>query len=119
MRIEVSQMDGATIVKPVSERLDIQVAGELRGALLGLIESGHLSLVINLEDVSFIDSSGLGALVSAIKALRARGGHGDIRLANSKVSVTELLEVIRLNRVFANYPSVELAARSFGAGQRA
>ena len=117
MRIDVSNVGAATVVRPADERIDIEVAGDLRAELLRLIESGRSNLVVDLEGVSFIDSSGLGALVSGIKAIRMSGVGGDIRLANSRASVIELLEVIRLNRVFSTYPSVELAAQSFGEGR--
>ena len=53
----------------------------LRATLLESIATGHRNLVVDLRGVSFIDSSGLGAFVSAFKALRTKNGDGDIRLA--------------------------------------
>jgi anti-sigma B factor antagonist len=119
MKIDVSKGNGVTVITPMSGRIDIEVAGELRAALLNLIASGDRYLVVDLAAVSFIDSSGLGAFVSAFKALKTRNGEGDIRLANPQTSVVELLEIIRLNRVFSAYPSVEQAAGSFLVAERA
>ena len=113
MHIDVSERDGTTVVKPAGNRIDIEVAGELRNTLLKLIDEGSRKLVVDLGEVSFIDSSGLGALVSALKRLRASEREGDIRLANVQAPVVGLLEIIRLHRVFSSYPSVEAAARSF------
>jgi anti-sigma B factor antagonist len=128
MRIEVTEANGATVVKPASECLDIEVAAEFRAALHALIKSGHQNLVIDLGDVSFIDSSGLGALVSALKmvktskdrrrgprsgAVRRPPQRGDIRLANVQPPVVALLEIIRLHRVFSSYLSVEEAVQSY------
>lgn len=113
MQICVAESNGAAVVKPNSERVDMQVAGEFRTAMLDLIDVGHDRLVVDLSDVNFIDSSGLGALVTALKKLRTRKADGDIRLANVQPSVVALLEIIRLHRVFSSYPSVELAAQSF------
>ncbi|HEY3119744.1 MAG TPA: STAS domain-containing protein [Vicinamibacteria bacterium] len=128
MQIEVTEADGATVVKPGGERLDIEVAGEFRTALHGLIKGGRQNLVIDLGDVSFIDSSGLGALVSALKmvktskdrrrgprpgAVRRPPQRGDIRLANVQPPVVALLEIIRLHRVFSSYLSVEDAVQSY------
>jgi anti-sigma B factor antagonist len=115
MQIDVTTQDQATVIRPGGERIDIEVAGELRTALLGLIESGKRNLVMDLGGVTFIDSSGLGALVSAFKTLKTRKQDGDIRLANAQPSVVELLEIIRLNRVFSSYPSVEQAVHSYTA----
>lgn len=119
MRIDVSKSNDVTVVTPKSARIDIEVAGELRTALLNLIANGDRNLVINLAAVSFIDSSGLGAFVSAFKALKTKNGQGDIRLANPQPAVVDLLQIIRLNRVFSVYPSVEQAAGSFLVNDRA
>jgi anti-sigma B factor antagonist len=128
MQIDVTEMNGATVVKPRSERLDIEVAGEFRAALHGLIKTGRQNLVIDLGGVSFIDSSGLGALVSALKMVKTskdrrkglRPGvvrrppqRGDVRLANVQPPVVALLEIIRLHRVFPSYLTVEEAVQSY------
>lgn len=113
MRIEVVNEGNATVVRPSGERLDIEVASDFRAMLLSLIEQGHRRLVVDLTDVSFIDSSGLGALVSALKTLKRSDHGGDVRLARVQPPVVSLLEIIRLNRVFTTYPTVEQAVESF------
>jgi anti-sigma B factor antagonist len=114
MRIDVATNEGGvTVVRPVGERLDIEVASDFRAMLLSLIEQGHRRLVVDLTDVSFIDSSGLGALVSALKTLKRSDVGGDVRLARVQAQVVSLLEIIRLNRVFTTYPTVEQAVQSF------
>jgi anti-sigma B factor antagonist len=113
MQIEVANEHGTTIVRPTTERLDIEVAAEFRGMLLSLIDQGHRQLVVDLTDVTFIDSSGLGALVSALKTLKRGSGSGDVRLARVQPSVVSLLEIIRLNRVFTSYATVEQAIQSY------
>ena len=113
MEIDVAQNNGATVVRPTGDRLDIEVAGDFRSMLLSLIEQGNRQLVVDLEEITFIDSSGLGALVSALKTLKRSNGPGDVRLARVQPPVVSLLEIIRLNRVFTSYPSVEQAISSF------
>ena len=100
MRIDVVNSDGITVVRPAADRLDIEVASDFRAMLLSLIEQGNRRLVVDLADVSFIDSSGLGALVSALKTLKRSDNGGDVRLARVQPPVVSLLEIIRLNRVF-------------------
>ena len=113
MQIDVFRKNGATVVMPVSSRLDAEVAGEFRSTLLDLIDQGHQNLVVDLPHVDFIDSSGLGALVSALKRLRQNNGAGDIRLTNVQPPVHAVLEIIRLHRVFSQYPTVDEAVQSF------
>jgi anti-sigma B factor antagonist len=113
MQIDVAEQNGAAVLRPAGARVDLQVAGEFRTALLQLIEVGHRRLVVDMGDVHFVDSSGLGALVSALKTLKLLKGEGDIRLANVQPPVVALLEIIRLHRVFSSYPSVEQAVQSF------
>lgn len=113
MQINVVKNQGAAVIRPMGQRMDLQVAGEFRAAMLELIQGGHTRLVVDLEDVNFIDSSGLGALVTALKTVKLRNTDGDVRLANVRPPVVALLEIIRLHRVFSSYPSVDLAAQSF------
>jgi anti-sigma B factor antagonist len=113
MQFDVAENHGAAVIRPAGARIDLQVAGEFRTVLLQLVEAGRHRLVVDMSNVHFVDSSGLGALVSALKALRLLKGDGDIRLANVQPPVMNLLEIIRLHRVFAAYPSVEHAVQSF------
>jgi anti-sigma B factor antagonist len=113
MQIDISPQEQTVVIKPTIARVDVEVAGQFRAALLQVIEEGHRSLIVDMSDVTFIDSSGLGALVSALKRLKAQEHDGDIRLANVQEPVVELLEIIRLQRVFSSYASVEQAVSSF------
>jgi len=113
MQMDIVTKNGAGIVKPTGNRLDIEVAAEFRTELLQLIDSGQHRVVVDLSDVVFIDSSGLGALVSALKTLKLLKTDGDIRLANVQPPVVSLLEIIRLHRVFSSYRSIDEAVQSF------
>jgi anti-sigma B factor antagonist len=113
MKINIAEQNGTAVVRPTSQRVDLEVAGEFRAALVQLIDSGHRHLIVDMSDVNFVDSSGLGALVSALKALKVVKGGGDVRLANVQPPVVALLEIIRLHRVFASYPTVDQAVQSF------
>jgi anti-sigma B factor antagonist len=113
MQIDISERGRIMVVAPQGPRLDAEVAVELKAVLLELIEAGKSHLVVNLNSVDFIDTAGLGALISALKRVKLSGQHGDIRLAHVKPSVESVLEIIRLHRVFCRYGSVDDAVRSY------
>ncbi len=71
---------------------------QLREATHGLIGKGGRNILLNLEQVNHIDSSGLGELVSAYTA--ARNQHGEVKLLNPARKVHELLQVTKLSTVF-------------------
>jgi len=89
-----------TVVKVLETRLDATVAGEFRQGLIDFIQKGQVFLVLDLSDVEFIDSSGLGALVSTLKTL---GGQGDLVICGVQKSLLLLFELTRLDRVFRLY----------------
>jgi len=85
----------------------------LREELHALVDSGVNRVVVDLSGVEFIDSSGLGALISGLKAARQAGG--DLCITAPNHQATTVLEQTNLNRVLRVHPSSEGA---FGGGDR-
>ena len=98
--------EGVTLFKP-SGRLDAAAAPDLLARLKGAIAEGQVRLAIDLAAVSFVDSSGLGALVSGLKA--ARRAEGDLRLIAPNQQVQRLLRLTTLDRVFVIAEAPEAA----------
>jgi len=73
----------------------------LRDTIRGLLVQGDLRILLNLGDVSYIDSSGLGELVSAFSQVRKSGG--DLKLLNLTRKVHDLLQITKLYTVFDVY----------------
>lgn len=94
---QVRQEGDATVVQ-VTGRLDASVAPDMKEELQDLIEQGCTKLVLNLEDVNFIDSSGLGVFVSCLRRAATKGG--DLRLAEVPEFTRSIFELTRLTRVF-------------------
>jgi len=115
MQTGISERGNVTVVAPEGPRLDAAVAAPFRASLLELIERGQGNLVVNLYGVDFIDTAGLGTLLSALKRLKQSGQDGDIRLAHVKPPVEAVLELVKLHRVFARYASLEEAVQSYAA----
>ncbi len=87
---------GAVVLRPEG-RLNMVAAPDLREHLHGLVNAGHARLGVDLSAVETIDSSGLGALISGLKA--ARQGGGDLRIRAPSEQAMAVLELPNLNRV--------------------
>ena len=106
MKMMENVRNGRTVLTVAEARLDAANAPELREALHGCIDTGKTQLVLDLSAVSFMDSSALGALISAVKKLGPLGG---LSIVGSRGPVARLFSVTRMDRVFALHPSVEAA----------
>ena len=84
---------------------------QLRSKIREALDKGKTRLVLDLGDVSYIDSSGLGTLVSSFATATSQGG--TIKLANLTERFEEQLNITKLVTVFDVYNSVEDAAKSF------
>lgn len=111
MIINIQENAGATLLELREERLDAHNSGDLKNEMLSLFEDGKNQLVIDLKDVRFIDSSGLGALVSGYKNASAR--NGNLKLCSLQPQVKSMFELTRLHRVFEIYPGADDALASF------
>ena len=87
--------------------LEGSASKQLKEELKSAITEGASSLVLDLASVEFIDSSGLGALISALKSVRTAGG--TLALARLSGPVRNILEITRLDRVFDMLLSIEEA----------
>ncbi|HKS82231.1 MAG TPA: STAS domain-containing protein [Candidatus Acidoferrales bacterium] len=83
----------------------------LRKTIRELVERGHRKILINLFDVDYIDSSGIGELVSAYTTVRSAGG--ELKLLNLTRRVHDILQITRLFTVFDVQSEEEVALRSF------
>jgi anti-sigma B factor antagonist len=98
--------DGIAIVEPRG-RLNMVAAPRLRELIASLVEGGTAKIVVDLGSTEFIDSSGLGALISGLKTARQAGG--DLRIAAPTAQVDTVLSLTNLNRVLQPHASAEAA----------
>ena len=92
-----SDVDGWTVVAASGE-IDVAAAPVLRDRLVQLIADGTTQVVVDLENVDFIDSTGLGVLVGAVR--RARSSDGDVRLVCTNSRILKIFGVTGLDEVF-------------------
>lgn len=83
----------------------------LRKTVRDLLDEGHTKIILNLGDVNYIDSSGIGELVSGFTAVRNRGG--ELKLLNLTKKVNDLLQLTKLFTVFDVYSDENVAVGSF------
>lgn len=103
----VAQRNRWTVIQ-VTGDVDVYTAAKLRAQIVDLIDEGRLHLVVDMEAVTFIDSTGLGVLVGVLKRLRAVSG--ELRLVATGDHVLRLLRITGLHRILGTYPSAEEAA---------
>ena len=109
--MESRQTDSGVTVLAPSGRLDVVGAPALKDAVSEAMKNGQPRLVIDMEGVTFVDSSGLGSVVSALKQVRT--SKGDLRLAAPNQQVRVVLELTTLDRVFPYFATVEEALTDF------
>lgn len=115
-RIDEEHPRSGTAVLALHGDADLHSVQELRARLDDLVEGGTTTLIVDLSEVMFVDSTGLGALLEATKRLRARGGV--LRIACPRPEVRRIFEITLLDRVFplASTRSEALAAGVDEAG---
>ena len=104
LEVETREEAGYTVVTPRGE-LDLSTVEHFREVLLELIIQGHVHLIIDLDQIDFIDSLGFGALVAARR--KARTFKGTVGIVCSAERVLRLFKVTELERVFTIADSVE------------
>jgi anti-sigma B factor antagonist len=100
-------------VLEVSGEIDVYTAPQLRERLIAMVEDGARHVIVDLSRVEFLDSTGLGVLVGALK--RLRGVNGDLALVCAQERLLKIFRITGLDRVFTILGSVE-AATSGGDG---
>ena len=112
MEIAISNMKRCDLVK-VSGQIDSATAPRLESTLLELVESGRGNLAIDFEDVTFLSSAGLKALLHAQIRLRKKSSHGRVVAANIPPNLQEIFELVGLHHIFDMYDSTAEAVGSF------
>jgi len=109
MSLAVKEEKNISVVS-VGCHLDYSFASTFKDEVLKLVKAGKKNLIIDLSGVNFVDSSGLGALVSVLRAITSEGG--DICLCGLKPNIQTMLELTRLNRIFEVYAGVDDAVKN-------
>jgi anti-sigma B factor antagonist len=99
--------EGDRTVVVVGGEIDVYTAPKLREQLVDLVNGGRYHLVIDMESVDFLDSTGLGVLVGGLKRVRAHDG--SLRLVCTQERILKIFRITGLTKVFPIHDTVEEA----------
>jgi anti-sigma B factor antagonist len=111
MNLKLEENGNVMVVVVKEERLDAHNSDRLKQELGRLFEEGRTNVVVDLKEVRFIDSSGLGALVSGFKNASAK--QAALKLSSLQSQVKSMFELTRLHRVFDIYTTIDEAIEAF------
>ena len=98
-----SDTPGFTVIA-VGGEIDVYTAPKLRERLISLVEAGNYQLIVDMESVEFLDSTGLGVLVGGLKRVRAQDGWIDLVCTQSRI--LRIFRITGLNKVFSIHDTV-------------
>jgi anti-sigma B factor antagonist len=112
MQLAIEKVGNVAVTAIPVEELDAGNAGEFKRDIAPLLDA-HANLVLDLSRLRFVDSSGLGAFISCLRKLNAKGG--DLKLCGMSKPVRAVFELVRMHRVFDILATREDAVRAFEA----
>jgi len=110
--LDINEKDGLTIVRiKEKDSFNALIAEDIRSELLVHFSRTNTKMVFDLDGIQFIDSSGFGVFLAAMKA--ANNNYGQFKICNVDSSVKELFKVLQLHNVFDLYDSLQEAMDDF------
>jgi anti-sigma B factor antagonist len=109
LTLSTRSQDDHTVVEVAGE-IDVYTAPRLREQLVDLVADGQYHLVVDMERVDFLDSTGLGVLVGGLKRVRAHDG--SLRLVCTQERILKIFRITGLTKVFPIHSTVDEAVRA-------
>lgn len=113
MQMSERKVGGITILDIGGKMVASDTGGQLKDKVTSLVAAGQKQIILNLGNLTYVDSSGLGEMV-ACHGTATKGG-GAVKLANTGKRLQDLLVMTKLLTVFDSHDSEEEAIKSFGA----
>ncbi|EIJ41460.1 anti-anti-sigma factor [Beggiatoa alba B18LD] len=101
--LKTEQKGRFLVVSVLEKRLDASLAPYFKDEMKALINSGQKNIILDLSQTDFLDSSGLGAIVSTLKLLQ---GEGELILCGVQGAVVSLFKLTRMDKIFSMYPTI-------------
>jgi len=110
MEISSDRMGDVAVAIMPMEELDASNAGKFKDDIAPVLEA-HTKLVLDLSRLRFVDSSGLGAFISCLRKVNAKGG--ELKLCGMSKRIRAVFELVRMHRIFDIRDTKEEAVRAF------
>ncbi|MCD6326023.1 STAS domain-containing protein [bacterium] len=110
MELHVEKTDGVSVVTVPGESLDAANVGEFKRGMAPILKDSS-KVVLNIENLKFVDSSGLGSFLSCLRSLNEAGG--DMKISGLTRPVKSLFELIRMHRICDVYETSGEAVKAF------
>ncbi len=102
MQMEIVQNGEVTVLRALEKRIDAGISGEFKERLNELVGAGSRWIILDISTVEFLDSSGLGAIISGLKAI---GDDGKLVICGATDPVKSMFKLTRMDRIFEMYDS--------------
>jgi anti-sigma B factor antagonist len=113
MQLEEKPGGSYTVVTVVDTRIDAQAADDFRAEIAQIAQAGRRRILLDLTEVRFVDSTGLGAIIASLKQL---GPDGDLAICGAHDSVGSLFRLTRMDKVFRIFASQDEAVAALNGG---
>ncbi|HVA37164.1 MAG TPA: STAS domain-containing protein [Candidatus Dormibacteraeota bacterium] len=110
IKVTVRPAEGDSHIVDLVGEIDVYTSPMVKDAVTKLIDAGHYHLIINLESVRYIDSTGLGVLIGALKRVREHAGSVSLIVANPQIK--KIFDITGLVKIFGIYESEQSALKS-------
>ena len=105
LKIQQNRLDDGSPILSLNGTLDIGSVSQLRGELRRLIEENHSRVIVDVDGLDYLDSSGLGVLVGALARIREKGG--DLPVIVSQPKNRRVFDITKLSYVFPLYSNLD------------
>jgi anti-sigma B factor antagonist len=112
MEVVNERLEGVLVLRIEGERMTQEVLDDFRLHVLGLVEGGERSILLEMGRVQYLDSFGVGVIMEIYRRLRALGG--SLKLSGLQSRVSRMVSITNLDSVLEIFADEEAAVRSFG-----
>jgi anti-sigma B factor antagonist len=110
IKVNVREAQGDTYIVDLNGEIDVYTSPKVKDAIGDLIDKGHYNLIINLEKVRYIDSTGLGVLIGGLKRVREHGG--TVNLVCTNPQIKKIFDITGLVKIFGIYDDEDAAMKA-------
>ncbi len=111
METQIQKVGSVAIVK-VSGVVDSETVDDFSSVLTGIVEKGEFRILLDIEDLSYINTAGLSVIADVFK--KSRQNQGSLKILHAPEAIRELLDIVRFTRIIDLYDDEDEALDSFG-----